>query len=235
MNISFKPIIIAILLILAVFFVSGFINDAFKGNPGSSLNVQSQEGEIIKNLDNIGKIEGQKIAAINGSVVTLENGESIDFGANVIKCNVGDIIENYTVANQSLVCIRKDSNGNVTNSIVMPLVSGITGGILGNYIASKLFANNNGVNRMPNSYDYRGSNGTVFGSQFTQTTSASSGATNRNNTSRSYRSSSGLGGLLGGFGNGGNDSNSGNNNSGSKSTTGSKAGVSTGSKGGGLG
>jgi hypothetical protein len=235
MNISFKPIIIAILLILAVFFVGGFINDAFKGNSGSSINVQSQEGEIIKNLDNIGKIEGQKITAINGSVVTLENGEKIDFGANEIKCKVGDIIENYTVANQSLVCIRKDSNGNVTNSIVMPLVSGIAGGILGNYIASKLFANNNGINRMPNSYDYRGSNGTVFGSQFTQTTSASSGATNRNNTSRSYRSSSGLGGLLGGFGNGGNDSNSGNNNSGSKSTTGSKGGVSTGSKGGGLG
>jgi hypothetical protein len=235
MNISFKPIIIAILLILAVFFVGGFINDAFKGNSGSSINVQSQEGEIIKNLDNIGKIEGQKITAINDSVITLENGESIDFGANEIKCQVGDIIENYTVANQSLVCIRKDSNGNVTNSIVMPLVSGIAGGILGNYIASKLFANNNGVNRMPNSYDYRGSNGTVFGSQFTQSTSASSGVTNRNNTSRSYRSSSGLGGLLGGFGNGGNDNNSGNNNSGSKSTTSTKGGVSTGSKGGGLG
>jgi hypothetical protein len=236
MNISFKPIIIAILLILAVFFVGGFLNDAFKSNSGSSLSAQSKEAEIIKNLDNIGKIEGQKITAINSSVVTLENGESIDFGSNEIKCQVGDIIENYTVANQSLVCIRKDNNRNVTNSIVMPLVSGIAGGILGNYIASKLFANNNGINRMPNSYDYRGSNGTVFGSQFTQSTSASSGGSNRNNTSRSYRSSSGLGGLFGGFGGGGsNDNSPGNNNSGSKSTSGSKGGVSTGSKGGGLG
>jgi hypothetical protein len=237
MNISFKPIIIAILLILAVFFVGGFLNDAFKGNSNSSLNVQSQEGEIIKNLDNIGKIEGQKITAIKGTVVTLENGESIDFGANEIKCQVGDIIENYTVANQSLVCVRKDANGNVLNSIIMPLAAGIGGGILGNYIASKLFANNNGINRMPNSYDYRGNNGTVFGSQFTQSTSASSGTNNRNNTSRSYRSSSGFGGLFGGFGGGSTDSNSGTNNTGSKSgsTSGSKGGVSTGSKGGGLG
>jgi hypothetical protein len=240
MNISFKPIIISAVVILALFLVGGFINDAVNGNnnSNSSITVDGKEKEIINNLDNIAKIEGQKITSVNGSIVTLENEEKIDFGANEIKCQVGDVLENYTVANQSLVCIRKDSKGNVVSSILMPLVSGIAGGILGNYIASKLFANNNGLNRMPNSYDYRSNAGQVFNSQPFQASSASSGQNNRNTTRRSFGTSrsTSLGILFGGFGGGSNsNTDSGSNNSGSKSTGttgGSKGGISTGSKGG---
>jgi hypothetical protein len=245
MNISFKPIIVSALVIFALFLVGGFINDAVNGSnkPSSVVQMDSKEKEYLGYLDNIAKIEGQKITAVDGSIVKLENNEKVDFGTNEIKCQVGDIIENYTVANQSLVCIRKDNNGNVLSSIIMPLATGIAGGILGNYITSKLFASNNGLSRMPNSYDYRNTNGDVFNSQPAQVSSYS------NNQSSNYRRSfgtsrgTGLGGLLGGFGGGNNGSKTdsgsntaGSNNSGVTKSTGttggSKGGISTGSKGG---
>jgi hypothetical protein len=241
-----KPILISAGVICAIILVSGFLNQSQTNAEPNSNNNQSQEDpkqkEIINNLDNIAKIEGQKIKAINGSTMELENGEKIDFGNNPIKCQAGDIIENYTVANQSIVCVRKDAQGNVLNSIIMPLAAGIGGGILGNYIASKLFANNNGLNRMPNSYDYRSGNGQVFNSNLGQQTSISSGQ--RNNTARrSYSTSrnTGFGGLFGGIGgnNTGNTDSGSNDSGGSKNTgglsTGSKGGISTGSKGGGGG
>jgi hypothetical protein len=244
-----KPILISAGVICAIILVSGFLNQS-QNNPNLNENNNfSQEDpkqkEIVDNLDNIAKIEGQKIKSINGSNMELENGEKIEFGSNPIKCNVGDIIENYTVANQSIVCVRKDAQGNIVNSIIMPLASGIAGGILGNYIASKLFANNNGVSRMPNSYDYRGNNGQVYNSNFQQQTSLASGQNNNNTNRRSYSTNrnSGLGGLLGGLGGTtSNDTNAGTK-SGSTGTTkstgglstGSKGGISTGSKGGGGG
>lgn len=247
-----KPILISAGVICAIILVSGFLNQSQSGNSGNQSKNYSQQDpkqkEIVDNLDNIAKIEGQKIKSINGSVMELDNGEKIDFGNNPIKCNIGDIIENYTVANQSIVCVRKDAQGNVVNSIIMPLASGIAGGILGNYIASKIFANNNGVSRMPNSYDYRGSNGQVYNSQ--EQTNSYQGSGTRNTSSntgprRTYSTNrnTGLGGLLGGFGGGAtNNTNSGTDNGtngGTKSTgglsTGSKGGISTGSKGGGGG
>jgi hypothetical protein len=242
-----KPILISAGVICAIILVSGFLNQSQNTTSQNNNNSLAQEDpkqrEIIDNLDNIAKIEGQKIKSINGPVMELENGEKIDFGSNPIKCQVGDIIENYTVANQSIVCVRKDAQGNVVNSIIMPLASGIAGGILGNYIASKLFANNNGLNRMPNSYDYRTGNGQVFNSNFQQQNSLSSGQRNNNNFRRSYSTNrnTGFGGLFGGFGgNNSNNTDSGSNTSGgSKNTgglsTGSKGGISTGSKGGGGG
>jgi hypothetical protein len=241
-----KPILISAGVICAIILVSGFLNQSQNKTNQSGVNNFSQEDpkqkEIVNNLENIAKIEGQKIKSIQGSIMELENGEKIDFGSNTIKCEVGDIIENYTVANQSIVCVRKDTQGNVINSIIMPLASGIAGGILGNYIASKIFTNNNGLNRMPNSYDYRGNNGQVYNSNFQQQNSLSSGQRTSNNYRRSFNPVRGanLGGLLGGT-IGGNDSNGTNAgtktgaNGASKSTgglsTGSKGGISTGSKG----
>ena len=246
-----KPILISAGVICAIILVSGFLNQSQNNanqNNGNNLSQQNpKQKEIVNNLDNIAKIEGQKIKAISGSVVELENGEKVDFGSNPIKCQVGDTIENYTVANQSLVCVRKDQQGNVINSVIMPLTSGIAGGILGNYIASKLFANNNGVSRMPNSYDYRGSNGQVYNSN-QQQSSLVSGQNNINSNKRSYSTSrnTGFGGLFGGTG-GNTTNNTDNTSTGTKSgstgnnkstgglSTGSKGGISTGSKGGGGG
>jgi hypothetical protein len=244
-----KPILISAGVIFAIILVSGFLNQAQNTPNQNGSNDFSQEdpkqNEIVNNLDSIAKIEGQKIKAINGSVMELENSEKIDFGANPIKCQVGDIIENYTVANQSMVCVRKDAQGNVINSVIMPIVSGIAGGILGNYIASKIFANNNGVSRMPNSYDYRGNNGQVYNSNVQQQSSLASGQSNNNSNRRTYSTNrnSGLGGLLGGLGGTtSNDTNTGtksDSTGATKSTgglsTGSKGGISTGSKGGGGG
>jgi hypothetical protein len=246
-----KPILISAGVICAIILVSGFLNqsnNSSTNNPGNNFSQEDpKQKEIVDNLDNIARIEGQKIKAINGSVMELDNSEKIDFGSNPIKCSVGDVIENYTVANQSIVCVRKDNQGNVVNSIIMPLAYGIAGGILGNYIASKIFANNNGVSRMPNSYDYRGSNGQVYNSQ-EQTNSYQSNGT-RNTTSntgprRTYSTNrnTGLGGLLGATTTN-NDNDNGSNKSGSTGTTkptgglstGSKGGISTGSKGGGGG
>ncbi len=244
-----KSIFISAVVIGTLILVSGFLNQAQSSNPQNDNNAIIQEDlkqkEIISNLDNIAKIEGQKIKAINGSVIELENSEKIDFGSNVIKCEVGDIIENYTVANQSLVCLRKDAQGK-TNSIVMPLLlSSIGGSILGNYIASKIFANSNNISRMPGSYDYRGNNGQVYNSNFQQVTTSQTttqtSSQGSNNTSRrtfSTNRNGGLGGVFGGTvgSNGGNDSGStGGNKSTGGLSTGSKGGISTGSKGGGGG
>jgi hypothetical protein len=244
-----KSILISAGVICAIILVSGFLNQSQNNLNQNGSNNFSQEdpkqNEIVNNLDSIAKIEGQKIKAINGSVMELENSEKIDFGNNAIKCNVGDVIENYTVANQSIVCVRKDAQGNVINSIIMPIVSGIAGGILGNYIASKIFANNNGVSRMPNSYDYRGNNGQVYNSNTQQQTSLASGQGNNNSNRRTYSTNrnSGLGGLLGGLGGTtSNDTNTGTKSGSTGATkstgglsTGSKGGISTGSKGGGGG
>ena len=237
-----KPILISAGVICAIILVSGFLNQSQSSSSqdlGSNVRQQDpKQTEIVNNLDNIAKIEGQKIKSISGSVMELDNGEKIDFGSNPIKCQVGDTIENYTVANQSIVCVRKDAQGNVLGSIIMPIASGIAGGILGNYIASKLFANNNGLNRMPNSYDYRGGNGQVYNSNF-QTNQSSGQNQNTNSYRRSYSPSrnSGLGGLFGGTNNDTNTGTRSGSNGDSKSTgglsTGSKGGISTGSKGGG--
>ena len=242
-----KPILISAGIICAIILVSGFLNQSQNNSSPNNENNLSQKDpkqkEIVDNLDNIAKVEGQKIKSINGSLVELENGEKIDFGSNPIKCQVGDTIENYTVANQSIVCVRKDAQGNVINSIIMPLASGIAGGILGNYIASKFFANNNGLNRMSNSYDYRGNNGQVYNSNLQQQTSLASGQNSNNTNRRSYSTNrnTGLGGLIGGSGGNTTDNTStgtksgstGNNKSTGGLSAGSKGGISTGSKGGG--
>jgi hypothetical protein len=240
-----KPILISAGVICAIILVSGFLNQS-QNQSVQNINNISQEDikqkEIVNNLDNIAKIEGQKIKSINGSVMELENGEKIDFSNNPIKCQAGDTIENYTVANQSIVCLCKDAQGNVVNSIIMPIASGIAGGILGNYIASKLFANNNGLNRMPNSYDYRSGNGQVYNSNLQQQTSITSGQNNNISNRRSYSANrnTGLGGLFGGIGGNNNDTNLGTKSGSTGATkstgglsTGSKGGISTGSKGGG--
>ena len=237
-----KPILISAGVICAIILVSGFLNQSQnQPNPDLGRNVSQQDPkqkEIVNNLDNIAKIEGQKIKSISSSVMELDNGEKIDFGSNPIKCQVGDTVENYTISNQSIVCVRKDAQGNVLGSIIMPIASGIAGGILGNYIASKLFANNNGLNRMPNSYDYRGGNGQVYNSNFqgqTQNTSGQNQNTGSNRRSYSPSRNSGLGGLFGGTNNDTNTGTRSGANGDSKSTgglsTGSKGGISTGSKG----
>jgi hypothetical protein len=242
-----KPILISAGVICAIILVSGFLNqsqnDPSSKQPTNLAQIDPKQQEILNTLDNLAKIEGQKITAIKGPIVDLENGEKVDFGSNPIKCQVGDIIENYTVANQSLVCIRKDEKGNVLSSIIMPIGLGITSGLIANYIASKVFAQNNGLNRMPNSYDYRGNNGQVYNSYFEGQTQNSSGQNRNNSNRRSFGTgrAGGLGGIFGGLGNnnsGSNDAGS-NANSGSKNTgglsTGSKGGISIGSKGGGGG
>jgi hypothetical protein len=227
MNLSTKPIVISVLIIVALIIISGFLNDAYKNN---DTQVSAKERETYQNLDNIAKIEGQKIKSISGSVVELENGEKIDFGKNPIKCQVGDIIENYTVQNQSLICVRKDNNGNILQSTIMPIGAGIVTGILTSYIASKIFTQNNGINRMPNSYDYRGSNGQVFNSVNEVQNSSNS---SQNTGSGSYRRSFGTGGSgFIGTNNNNNTTGESNTNGSTKSTGGSKGGVSTGSKGG---
>jgi hypothetical protein len=246
-----------IVVIVAIVLVSGFLNQATNQPAGiqaerdrqlalqASSQDSSQTEQINKNLDNIAQVEGQKITEVTDKTIKLSNGEVINFSdSKNIGCKVGDVISDYNETNQSLVCVRTDPNTGQRSNFFANVGSGIVGGLIGNYIASKLFARNNGLNFDPNINGYRAPNGDVFTKQNSSQTSSSNrirfGRTTFGGGSRSNNPATGgfFGGLFGGgnnsnTGNGGDDGASKGSTGGTKSGTHVGSGGVSGSKGGG--
>jgi hypothetical protein len=250
-----------IVVIVAIVLVSGFLNQATNQPAGiqaerdRQLSLQntsqdsSQAEQIAKNLDNIAQVEGQKITEVTDKTIKLSNGEIINFSdSKNIGCKVGDVISDYNDSNQSLVCVRTDPNTGQKSNFFANVGSGIVGGLIGNYIASKLFNRNNGVSFDPNTNGYRTPNGDVYTQNQTNNQSVTTSTTNNQNrnriTNRFGRSTTGSnsnsnnGGFLGGLFGGGSVSNNGTN--GDSGTSGGKkngthvgSGGVSGSKGGG--
>ncbi len=238
-----------LVIIVAIVLVSGFLNQASNRPVGiqaerdRQLALQnpaqdsSQANQISSNLDTIAKIENQKITEINDKTIMLANGETITFSdSKNIGCKVGDLISDYNETNQSLVCVRTDPNTGQKSNFFANVGSGIVGGLIGNYIASKLFARNNGLNFDQAVNGYRSPNGDVF----TQNqTSNQSGVTQNRSTGFGRSTTGGRattgGGLFGGLlgGENGTKANSGNNSGSgdSGSTGGTKSGSHVGSGG----
>jgi hypothetical protein len=241
-----------IVVIVAIVLVSGFLNQASNSPAGiqaerdrqlglqNSSKDSSQTEQINKNLDNIARIEGQKITEISDKTIKLENGEIINFDdSKNIGCKVGDVISDYNESNQSLVCVRTDPNTGQKSNFFANVGSGIIGGLIGNYIASKLFARNNGLSFDPNLNGYKAPNGDVFTKQTSSQNGTSTrtgfGRTTTNSGSRNGTTGGGIfGGLLGG-GNNSNTKASGDNGTsgGTKSGTHVGSGGVSGTKGGG--
>jgi hypothetical protein len=248
-----------IVVIVAIVLVSGFLNQAtnqplgIQAERDRQLALQntsqnsSQVEQIAKNLDNIAQVEGQKITEVTDKTIKLSNGEIINFSdSKNIGCKVGDVISDYNESNQSLVCVRTDPNTGQKSSFFANVGSGIVGGLIGNYIASKLFARNNGLNFDQNINGYKAPNGDVFTQNQSNNQSTTNNQNRTSNTSRFGRSTTGsnsnnnsggfLGGLLGGGigsknGNSGDSGTSGGTKSGthvgSGGVSGSKAGGTT--------
>ena len=204
-------IIFVIIVFGAIIGTSTFWNQA--NNPEAIAKKDDQK-QISTNIQTISQIEGQKIKSIEGANLVLENNQKLDLGQTQIRCQAGDTIENYNASNQSLVCIRKDSNGN-SQSILMPLLVGAGSGLLASYIGSKIFTQNRGINRVPGSYNYQTQDGQVVNPK------------EERDASGRYRSFGGFGsGSTGfGFGNGGSDSSTKKSGSGTASGA-SKGGIS---------
>jgi hypothetical protein len=249
-----------IVVVVAIVLVSGFLNQATNQPAGiqaerdRQLSMQntsqdsSQAEQIAKNLDNIAQVEGQKITEVADKTIKLSNGEVINFSdSKNIGCKVGDVISDYNESNQSLVCVRTDPNTGQKSNFFANVGSGIVGGLIGNYIASKLFNRNNGVSFDAKANGYRTPNGDVYTQNPTNNQSVTTSTTNNqnrnSNTSRFGRSTSGSnsnnnGGFLGGLLGGGNGSKNGTsvdsgNSGGTKSGTHVGSGGVSGSKGGG--
>ena len=211
MNKNNIPMIIFVILVFgAIIATSTFWNQA--NNP-EVIARQEDQKQISNNIQTISQIEGQKIKSVEGSNLVLDNGQKLDLGQTQIRCQSGDIIENYNASNQSLVCIRKDSNGN-SQSILMPLLVGAGSGLLASYIGSKIFTQNRGINRVPGSYNYQTQDGQVVNPK------------EERDPSGRYRSFGGFGSGSSGFGFGG-DSGS-DSNDGKKSGSGTNSGASKG-------
>ena len=200
-----------IFVIVAIVLVSGFLNQATNSPVGIQAErdrqlalqnggaTNSQADQISSNLNNIAKIENQKITEINDKTIKLANGEIITFtDSKNIGCKVGDVISDYNETNQSLVCVRTDPNTGQKSNFFANVGSGIVGGLIGNYIASKLFARNNGLNFDSNINGYRSPNGDVF----TQNQQSVQSGTNQRNSGFG-RSTVGAGGAFGGIFGGG--------------------------------
>jgi hypothetical protein len=242
-------------IIIALIIGNTFLNQAKNTPPNadqfatggtSQVAQNSDQAKVAETLNNITRVEGQKIKSVNDKTIELENGEKIVFAeAKDINCIAGDVISDYDQQKQSLVCTRKDPNTGQTSTFFSSLAGSVAGGIagtlIGNYIASKIFARNNGFQFNPNNRSFVTPNGTVFAPgadnrYYSQNSSVPN--TNRNNSGRGGF----FGGIFGGGSNNnpnynsgasGSDSKSGSGDSGSKggSHQGS-GGVSTGSKGG---
>jgi hypothetical protein len=244
-----------IVIIVAIVLVSGFLNQSTNQPAGiqverdrqlalqKSTEDSNQAEQIAKNLDNIAQIEGQKITEVTDKTIKLSNGEIITFNdPKNVGCKIGDVISDYNESNQSLVCVRTDPNTGQKSNFFANVGSGIVGGLIGNYIASKIFNRNNGVSFDQATNSYRTPNGDIY-TQNPANNQSSTNSQNRNNgsTSRFGRSSFGsnsnnqtggfLGGLLGGGANNTGDGNSGTKN-GSKNGTHIGSGGISGSKGG---
>lgn len=235
-----------LVIIVAIVLVSGFLNQASNNpigiqaerdrqlalqNPAQDSN---QADQISSNLNNIAKIENQKITEINDKTIKLANGEKITFSdSKNIGCKVGDVISDYNETNQSLVCVRTDPNTGQKSNFFANVGSGIVGGLIGNYIASKLFARNNGLNFDQSVNGYRSPNGDVF---IQNQTSNQSGVTQNRTTgfgrsTTGNRTTSGTGGFFGGLFGGGSGSNGNSGSGDSGSTGGTKSGSHVGSGG----
>lgn len=238
-----------IVVIVAIVLVSGFLNQATNQPAGiqaerdrqlalqSSTQDSSQTEQINKNLDNIAQLEGQKITEVTDKTIKLSNGEIIILGeANGIGCKVGDVISDYNESNQSLVCVRTDPNTGQKSNFFANVGSGIVGGLIGNYIASKLFARNNGLNFDQSVNGYRAPNGDVFTKQTSSQTSTSTrtgfGRTITNSGPRGGNTNGGFfGGLFGGGNNNSNTVTGGDDGTSKGSTGGTKSGTHVGSGG----
>jgi hypothetical protein len=238
-----------IVVIVAIVLVSGFLNQTTNQPAGiqaerdrqlssqDSIQDPSQAEQINKNLDNIAQVEGQKITEVTDKTIKLSNGEIINFSdSKNIGCKVGDVISDYNESNQSLVCVRTDPNTGQKSNFFANVGSGIVGGLIGNYIASKLFARNNGLNFDPNINGYRAPNGDVFTKQTSSQTSTSNrtgfGRTTTNSGPRGGNANGGFfGGLFGGNNNNPNIGTSGDNGTSKGSTGGTKSGTHVGSGG----
>jgi hypothetical protein len=241
-----------IVIVVAIVLVSGFLNQVTNQPAGiqaerdrqlslqNSSQDSSQAEQIAKNLDNIAQVEGQKIIEVTDKTIKLNSGEIINFSdSKNIGCKVGDVISDYNESNQSLVCVRTDPNTGQKSNFFANVGSGIVGGIIGNYIASKLFNRNNGVTFDANANSYRTPNGDVYTQNQNNNQSIATSTNNNQNrtgsTSRFGRSITGSnsnanGGFLGGlFGNGDGTSNGSNGDSGTSS--GKKSGTHVGSGG----
>lgn len=240
-----------LVIIVAIVLVSGFLNQATNQPAGiqaerdrqlaSQTQPQdnNQVDQIAKNLDNIAQIEGQKIVETTDKTIKLSNGEIINFTDSKNNgCKVGDVISDYNEANQSLVCVRTDPNTGQKSNFFANVRSGIVGGLIGNYIASKLFNRNNGVNFDQNAGGYRTPNGDIYTQNQQNNQSMATNNQNRTgSTSRFGRSTTGSnsnnqnGGFLGGLFGGTNNTSGKTSGGDSGSTGGTKSGSHVGSGG----
>ena len=209
-------IIFVIIVFGAIIGTSTFWNQA--NNPEAIAKKDDQK-QISTNIQTISQIEGQKIKSIEGANLVLENNQKLDLGQTQIRCQAGDTIENYNASNQSLVCIRKDSEGN-SQSILMPLLVGAGSGLLASYIGSKIFTQNRGINRIPGSYNYQTQDGKVVNPK------------EERDASGRYRSFGGFGSGSTGFGSGNGGSDSSTKKPGSGTASGASKGGISGTKSG---
>jgi hypothetical protein len=237
-------VIIIVVIILANTFLNQANNPFGNGPNGlmserdrqlsiqSQSSVSSQNEQIVQNLNTISKIEGQKITSINELTIILENGEKIEFSdAKDINCQVGDKISDYDSTKQALVCIRTNPVTGQQSNFFSSLATGFVGGMIGNYIASKLFARNNGVTFDQSRNGFVTPNGNFYGqNNGSYSTTAQSAQAGRSgvNTNR------GIGGWFGGWGQNNNQTNNQNNsnkNTGTATGGGVDNGPNSGSKG----
>ena len=195
----------------------------------------NEQAKINESLNNISKIEGQKIKSVNDKTIELENNEKIEFtNAKDINCRAGDIISDYDMSRQALVCTRKDPQTGQTNTFWSSFIGSTGGSLLGSYIASKVFTSNNGYEFDRDRRTFRTPNGTTYNPDNNGRYSPTY-PNNYPNTSRdTYKNNSGSNfgfGLFGGSNRNGNtndsnqniDSKSGDSEKSNKSNSGSKS------------
>lgn len=226
-------------IIIALIIANTFLNQTKNAPPNanqfatnnSSISPEIDQEKVTESLSNITKVEGQKIASVNGNTIELENKEKIVFAdAKDINCQVGDIISDYDASKESLVCVRTDLNTGQTNTFYSSLAGSIGGSIagslIGNYIASKIFARNNGYEYNNTNRSFRAPNGTVYNPGTDNKYYVNSSQAVNNNFNRSNRGFLGTGLFAGNNNNTPTNDNAKNtdNNSGTKSGSGAHQG-----------
>jgi hypothetical protein len=193
---------------------------------------EQEERTAISNIENVQKIESQKIKVVSEKEIELENGVKLPVADSTKNtCRVGDVIMNYDEEKNSLICEGIDTTTRQTyrSSFFYPspfstgnIISGAVGYFWGrsissdNYFKSRQYINSNGYTYDSSSKTYTHASGnkyTVGNGNISKTSSKSSKTSGNGSSTRGSNGGSSTTGGSSGHGGGAGSSSGGSGSS----------------------